>query len=290
MSDTRQGPDWWMANDGKWYPGSSATTAASSPPLPPPPAAAMGSSSNDGLPHYRPGVIQNDGSLPPIGGSSPGTSTVLIIAVGMAVVAGLVAIVASGMADGFYDEYLSARVGTRAGRRAFRGYEQSLLVAGIAWGIALSGLVTFFFLLASWSFSTYRVVERIPAPNRKWSKWWALGSWFVPVMGIVLPVVVLSEANQVLMAARQGSPERWRQQRLSRPLIGYGAATMGAVLLALSGVWVTTWESDAAGWLGAVAIIATIGALVSLLVFVDRTEATVRALRSASRATARPPV
>lgn len=34
MSDASQGPDWWLASDGKWYPPTSATQAM--PPPPPP--------------------------------------------------------------------------------------------------------------------------------------------------------------------------------------------------------------------------------------------------------------
>lgn len=38
MSDTQQGPDWWMASDGKWYPPQSAPAPATPPPpgFPPP--------------------------------------------------------------------------------------------------------------------------------------------------------------------------------------------------------------------------------------------------------------
>lgn len=36
MSDTSQGPGWWLASDGKWYPPQSAPTPT--PPPPPPPA------------------------------------------------------------------------------------------------------------------------------------------------------------------------------------------------------------------------------------------------------------
>jgi hypothetical protein len=35
MSDTAQGPGWWLASDGRWYPPESRTT----PPPPPPPVA-----------------------------------------------------------------------------------------------------------------------------------------------------------------------------------------------------------------------------------------------------------
>ncbi|MBK5223528.1 MAG: hypothetical protein JJE52_11775 [Acidimicrobiia bacterium] len=36
MSDVSNGPDWWLASDGKWYPPQSVSTA---PPPPPTPAA-----------------------------------------------------------------------------------------------------------------------------------------------------------------------------------------------------------------------------------------------------------
>jgi hypothetical protein len=36
MSDAPQGPDWWLASDGKWYPPSSAPHAAMPPPPPTP--------------------------------------------------------------------------------------------------------------------------------------------------------------------------------------------------------------------------------------------------------------
>ena len=35
MSDVRQGPDWWMASDGKWYPPQSAAAVQIPPPSAP---------------------------------------------------------------------------------------------------------------------------------------------------------------------------------------------------------------------------------------------------------------
>jgi Domain of unknown function (DUF4190) len=35
MSDTSQGPGWWLASDGKWYAPASATTPSPPPPMPP---------------------------------------------------------------------------------------------------------------------------------------------------------------------------------------------------------------------------------------------------------------
>jgi hypothetical protein len=39
MSDVSQGPDWWIASDGKWYPPQSSTPELSNLPAPPPLAA-----------------------------------------------------------------------------------------------------------------------------------------------------------------------------------------------------------------------------------------------------------
>lgn len=36
MSDTSQGPDWWQASDGKWYPPEQLPGAAQTPVAPPP--------------------------------------------------------------------------------------------------------------------------------------------------------------------------------------------------------------------------------------------------------------
>jgi hypothetical protein len=40
MSDSSQGPGWWLASDGKWYPPEATPAAATPPPTDPPPAAA----------------------------------------------------------------------------------------------------------------------------------------------------------------------------------------------------------------------------------------------------------
>ena len=41
MSDSSQGPGWWQASDGKWYPPEQAPGAAPMPGTPGPPAAAL---------------------------------------------------------------------------------------------------------------------------------------------------------------------------------------------------------------------------------------------------------
>ena len=50
MSDVSQGPGWWQASDGKWYPPASAPAAYQPEPTYPPPAAAYSSAA----PGYQP--------------------------------------------------------------------------------------------------------------------------------------------------------------------------------------------------------------------------------------------
>lgn len=51
MSDVSQGPGWWLASDGKWYPPATATTAAATVTSPP-------AFANQQPPLYAPYVVQ----------------------------------------------------------------------------------------------------------------------------------------------------------------------------------------------------------------------------------------
>ena len=63
MSDTSQGPGWWLASDGKWYPPQSAST-----PLPPPPAQGGWQPVAPGAPPAGPGAPIPPGTWPPAPG------------------------------------------------------------------------------------------------------------------------------------------------------------------------------------------------------------------------------
>lgn len=107
MSDTQQGPDWWMASDGKWYPpetASGATSASDTPSddqpgfaapdtstglsgganfgTPPPPGSAIGGAPAYGAPAY--------GSPPPSAPNNSGATTSLILGLVSLFVCGLI--------------------------------------------------------------------------------------------------------------------------------------------------------------------------------------------------------
>jgi hypothetical protein len=81
MSDVSQGPGWWQASDGRWYP---PQPAATPPPVPPPPGAAPG-------PQWggpQPAKKSNKGCL------------IALAVVGVVLVLGIVAVVAIVVAVG----------------------------------------------------------------------------------------------------------------------------------------------------------------------------------------------
>jgi len=68
VSDLSQGPGWWQASDGKWYPPESHPARQSPPPTPPPPFGSPIPTAHDGAPPAGPAV-------PPTGYETPGPTT-----------------------------------------------------------------------------------------------------------------------------------------------------------------------------------------------------------------------
>ena len=86
MSDTSQGPGWWIASDGKWYPPESAQPATPPPAAPQPPAQQMPPPAQPAYmapPAYAP---------PPMGSTAPTAPEALwsmILGIGSLVCCGL---------------------------------------------------------------------------------------------------------------------------------------------------------------------------------------------------------
>ncbi|HET6663954.1 MAG TPA: FxLYD domain-containing protein [Acidimicrobiales bacterium] len=88
MSDTPQGPGWWLASDGRYYPPEQATPAGA--PAPPPPGPPM---SQPGPPVPPPGAYTGPMYAPPKSGMS-GCAKAAIVGVVAIVLLGIVAAVA----------------------------------------------------------------------------------------------------------------------------------------------------------------------------------------------------
>lgn len=94
MSDTSQGPGWWLASDGKWYPPQSATPPAASTPPPTPPTAPMAAPPGQPQPpvYYAPVQPRNDGMA--VAGLVCGiTALPMILACGVGTILGILGVV-----------------------------------------------------------------------------------------------------------------------------------------------------------------------------------------------------
>jgi hypothetical protein len=95
------------------------------------------------------------------------------------------------------------------------------LWTGAAGFLGLVSLVLFILLLV-WGSQAYHSLARSGAEGRSWSAGWAVGGWFIPLAGAVIPRLVLSEIERISHPDNGPVPvgERWRRQ----PLLGIGLA------------------------------------------------------------------
>lgn len=300
MSDEEQKPNWREHGDEVFNPPApsvadrhlDASEGRSAPPSPPPGSETL---ANDkahhtySRPHEDPWVTPTDGDShltsmrPPLtGGPSPGTAWVMAGTALLAIVAAIVALAANVIADGHYSEYsdLLDRSRRALAQRAFLRYERASNVAATAAAVALGALLFVFALLVSWSFNLYRFTQKISVQGRMWSQWWALGSWLIPVASIVLPFLVLNEANRVLIATRRGEPHKWRQAPYSRPLLVWEVALISSFLLTIIGfIMNTSGVGDGDPW-GLAGSILGLASVIPLVGFIYKTETGLRHLRS----------
>jgi hypothetical protein len=212
MSDRPQGEGWWLASDGKWYPPESRPA----PPAPPaPPWAAV--------PQSR---------------LSPGLHTAVRVFLYLSAGAAGLAVVALASAIPKMHDYWFAPIGSDADE--WEAWDRaSELWAGAAGVLGLVSLVLFILLLV-WGSQAYRSLARTGAEGRSWSPGWAVGGWFIPLAGAVLPRLVLSEIERISHPDNGPAPvgDRWRRQ----PLLGVGLAwwflLMGAGVVAGVGIGV----------------------------------------------------
>ena len=187
MSDTSQGPGWWLASDGRWYP---PTTAPG--PTPPPPS--------------------------PTGASAPlpGPAVSPVLAVLVQVAFGFTAaIYALGLgltlhARSTFDAAWQAPVADlELLRRAIDADERLASFAPISVVVNL-GLLA---LLIVWMWQSHGATDRLRPGERRWGRGWTIGGWFVPFANLVIPKRVMNEMERIATAPRIGGvlAPGWRQ-------------------------------------------------------------------------------
>lgn len=188
MSDASQGPGWWLASDGKWYSPSQAPG-----PMPPPPT----------LSHYN-------ASLP---GKALASNLTVGTQIGLVVAAGL-----NGLLT-----VAALRLRSKSQTVWDSPFDMVLLDEAIAAEDqfnALSGLtalaqVVSLVVFIVWMWRAHAAGDRLRPGDRKYSKGWTIGAWFIPFANVVLPRRVMTEIERIAIAPREGGrvTQGWRTTR-----------------------------------------------------------------------------
>jgi len=216
MSDEPQGPGWWLASDGKWYPPQS-----SPPPFPPPP------SSSDTQVASGWWLASDDRWYPPAGGvastGSPaterthvsrglsGTLQGFLWAVGGLSV---VAVIASLVGFVMFNRFWTARVGSVSEAQAADDLDAADGTINAAIGLASIASLVIFILIIIWTHQAHKATEALNPGQRSWSSGWAIGGWFIPLANAIIPKIVLNEIERIALAPRaSGAVEPGWQSR-----------------------------------------------------------------------------
>lgn len=230
MSDVQQGPDWWLASDGKWYPPQSRPVPPP-PPIAPPPQAAPATHPYAVPPPPYPGPPTQFSVPPPPSPSAPGPwpaaagfaqpaslspaltgwlQGLMWATAAIAVIAGLVGFAALGT----FEDYMDARAGSASEFQAFDDWvDLDDAFAGVG-GFAFLLWIAVFVVMLVWMNKAHKATQWLQPGPRKWSSGWTVGAWFIPFANFVIPKMVMNEIERIARAPRFSGAVNpaWRQQ------------------------------------------------------------------------------
>ena len=186
MSDTQQGPGWWMASDGKWYP----PQGEQLPPPPPP-----------GFPQY----VNPTGNFAQRPESVSNTLVVwlqVLLFIAATVVAIAVLLMNSTISAG--QNFLNSAGSSTSSVIAFNDWVAAENRYRGFFGIYTLLSIPIFVLLIVFSYRAYKSTESLWAGPRKWSRGWTIGGWFIPFANLIIVPKVLIEADRIASAQRNG--------------------------------------------------------------------------------------
>jgi hypothetical protein len=214
MSDVQQGPGWWMASDGKWYPPQGEQ-------LPPPPPL--------GFPQYT----------NPAGNFSQRTESVsntlvmwlqvlLYISAGVVGISAL--IIPSAVSSG--EDYMNSSMGSSFESNALNDWMNAEDSYALFFGLYSLVAIPVFILLIIFSFRAYKSTQSLWLGQRKWSRGWTIGGWFIPLANFIIVPKVLIETDRIASAPRNGgqASDGWQGLKANSMLIWwwvlYGVGTL----------------------------------------------------------------
>lgn len=255
MSDTQQGPDWWLASDGRWYPPQSRQL----PPPPPPPWPPTA----EGVP------LQIE--QPTVGKHLPGWLQGLLWASAATLaIAAVFVVVSVSAGQSFVDGDRGSLERWMSAENSYNTFVGLSMLLGIA----------VFVLLIIWTYRIHKVSSKVVSSGRKWSKGWSVGGWFIPIANFIIPPMVIGESARIAECKmRRGSGAGWKRMPKDSLLIWWWLLyAAGIVLMQAIGITVSAdiniyndFETYKVGmWIGAGGVSLTSAGLVCAALFVRR--------------------
>lgn len=207
MSDTQQGPGWWMASDGKWYP----PQGEQLPPPPPP-----------GFPQYV-NPTGNFTQRP----ESVSNTLVVWLQVLLYIAAGAVGISALFMpsAVSSAEDYMNSSMGSSFESKALNDWVSAEDSYTTFFGLYSLVAIPVFILLIIFSFKAYKSTQSLWMGPRKWSRGWTVGGWFIPLANFIIVPKVLIETDRIASAPRNSGQvsDGWQGLKANSMLIWWWA-------------------------------------------------------------------
>ncbi|MDZ4826842.1 MAG: DUF4328 domain-containing protein [Actinomycetota bacterium] len=114
----------------------------------------------------------------------------------------------------------------------------------VSYGVGLALFVGF----VVWSYQLTRSTSRHGVTDRRWTPGWALGSWFVPLANLLLPLLVFRENERIAETAANGRPKMWVHARPRvTSLLGWIFVVAGTIMASVGTTWTginDTFQSD----------------------------------------------
>jgi len=212
MSNTQQGPSWWLASDGKWYPPQGEQL-----PPPPPPA----------FPQYA----------NPVGNFSQRTESVSKTLVMWLQVLLYISAGAIGLSALIIPTAVSAAEDYMNGSNTLADWVSAENLYTSLYGFYVLMAIPIFILLIIFSFRAYKSTQSLWIGQRKWSRGWTVGGWFIPLANFIIVPKVLIETDRIASAPRNnGRVEDGWQHLTANPMLIWWWALYGVGTLLNYGI------------------------------------------------------
>lgn len=251
MSDTQQGPEWWLASDGKWYPPQSR-------PLPPPPPAPVAT--------YPPPA---SGPMPTHRVLSGWLQGLLWVSAAASALTAIFAIQAISAASEWWNDDVSAINDWITAEDAYTTLNGLFSLVSIA----------VFVLLIIWTYRIHGVSSRLWPHHRQWSRGWTIGGWFIPLANFIIVPLLLQEIWRILRSPHGDTAARgdWRSTPADGLITGWWILYAVGVVLT-NGFSIANSDDDLTDigdyttpmWIGVVGQVLVVAGVVCAVLFIRR--------------------